>query len=466
MIQDELRKIPAVDKLLSHPSVLKLKELVGNELVTYSVRNVLDKERSSIIDGKKSKSIEKLIDEVKQFAKKIAGNSLKPVVNATGIILHTNLGRAPLSKEILAEMEPILSGYSNLEFDLHSGKRGDRTDHIKDLLSFITGAQDVLVVNNNAAAVYFILKTFAEKKEVIISRGELIEIGGSFRMPEIMKASGTKMIEVGATNRTRLSDYENAITPNTRLIFKAHKSNYYIGGFSEEVSIQELSKLAKKHNLILVYDVGSGLLTKPSNKKFSDEPDIRSCLMDGADLVTFSCDKLIGATQAGIIAGRRDLIKVLSKAPLMRTLRVDKFTIAALNTILKFYLSEEDLFSKSPVFRMLNRPKDELIKIAEKLSDELRSSQIKNEIIESKAQCGGGAFPQLELDSYAVKIIQEIDEKNFADKLFKALLRNEKPVLGILREGELLFDVFTIQEEDIATIVESVKSKLETFNKS
>ena len=470
MIQDELRKIPAVDKLLSHPSVLKLKELVGNELVTYSVRNVLDKERSSIIDGKKSKSIEKLIDEVKQYAENIAGNSLKPVVNATGIILHTNLGRAPLSKEILSEMEPILSGYSNLEFDLHTGKRGDRTDHIKDLLSFITGAEDVLVVNNNAAAVYFILKTFAEKKEVIISRGELIEIGGSFRMPEIMKASGTKMIEVGATNRTRLSDYENAITPNTRLIFKAHKSNYYIGGFSEEVSIEELSKLAKKHNLVLVYDVGSGLLTKPSNKKFSDEPDIRSCLKDGADLVTFSCDKLIGATQAGIIAGRKDLIKVLSKAPLMRTLRVDKFTIAALNTILKFYLREEDLFSKSPVFRMLNRPKSELIKIAEKLSDELKTNQIKNEIIESKAQCGGGAFPQLELDSYAVKILPVKDEKNpayrtgrFADRLFKSLLRSEKPVLGILREGEILFDVFTIQEEDIATIVESVKSKLETF---
>ncbi|NWF49674.1 MAG: L-seryl-tRNA(Sec) selenium transferase, partial [Ignavibacteriaceae bacterium] len=337
MEKDELKKIPAVDKLLSHSSILKVKDLFGSELITYSIRKVLDKERSNILEGKKSGSIEKIIEDVLQLAESIRGSSLKPVINATGIILHTNLGRAPLSKEILSEMAPILSGYSNLEFDLYKGKRGDRTDHIKELLKFITGAEDVLVVNNNAAAVFFVLKTFAEKKEVIISRGELIEIGGSFRMPEIMKASGTKMTEVGATNRTRLSDYENAITPNTRLIFKAHKSNYFIGGFSEEVSIEELSKLARKHNLILVYDVGSGLLKKPSNKKFSEEPDIRSCLKEGADLVTFSCDKLIGATQAGIIAGRKDLIKTLSKAPLMRTLRVDKFTIASLNVILKFY---------------------------------------------------------------------------------------------------------------------------------
>jgi L-seryl-tRNA(Ser) seleniumtransferase len=457
MINDELKKIPAVDKLLSHPYLLKLKELFGNELVTYVIRKILDKERSNILAGEKANNVETLIEKIQKFSEKIAGNSLKPVVNATGIILHTNLGRAPLSKEILNEMAPILSGYSNLEFDLETGKRGDRTDHIKELLKFITGAEDILIVNNNAAAVFFVLKTFAEKKEVIISRGELIEIGGSFRMPEIMKASGTKMIEVGATNRTRISDYENAITPNTRLIFKAHKSNYYIGGFSEEVSIEELSRLAKKHNLILVYDVGSGLLKKPTNQKFSAEPDIRSCLKEGADLVTFSCDKLIGATQAGIIAGMKDLIKALSKAPLMRTLRVDKFTIASLNVILKFYLKEENLFSKSPVFRMLNRSKDELLKIAEKLSDELKSNQIKNEIVETKAQCGGGALPQLELDSYAVKILPPKPDRKFAEKLFKSLLRCDKPVLGILREGELLFDVFTIREDEIDLIIEALE---------
>ncbi len=461
MTQDELRKIPAVDRLLSHPSLLKLKELFGGELVTYSVRNVIDKERNRIIDGKKSKSIEKLVEEVQQIVENIGGNSLKPVINATGIILHTNLGRAPLSKEIIAEMEPILSGYSNLEFDLHTGKRGDRTDHIKELLKFITGAEDILVVNNNAAAVFFILKTFAEKKEVIISRGELIEIGGSFRMPEIMKASGTKMIEVGTTNRTRLSDYEQAITKNTRLLFKAHKSNYYIGGFSEETSLSELSQLAKKNNFILVYDVGSGLLKKPADSKFLTEPDIRSSISSGADLVTFSCDKLIGASQAGIVAGRKDLIKILTREPLMRTLRVDKFTITALNTILKFYLREEDLFKKSPVFVMLNRKKEKLLILAEKLSGELKRNQIISKIVETKAQCGGGALPKLEMDSYAVKILSDKPDKKFAEKLFKSLLKHDKPVLGILREGEILFDLFTVQEEDIPAIALAVKNKLE-----
>ena len=462
MEQDELRKIPSVNKLLSHPSVLKFKDLFGTELITHSVRIVIDNSRIEILKGAKAKDIDALVDEVKKLVNDVAGNTLKPVINATGIILHTNLGRAPLSKEILNEMEPILSGYSNLEFDLHTGKRGDRTDHINELLKFITGAEDILIVNNNAAAVYFILKTFAEKREVIVSRGELIEIGGSFRMPEIMKASGTRMVEVGSTNRTRITDYEKAITAKTRLLFKANKSNYFIGGFSEEVNIEELSQLAKKHNLILVYDVGSGLLKKPADPKFSDEPDIRSCLKGGSDLVTFSCDKLIGATQAGIIAGRKDLIKVLSKAPLMRTLRVDKFTIAALNTILKFYLREEDLFKKSPVFAMLNKSKGELLNLAEKLSNDLKNYQINNEIIESKAQCGGGAFPQLELDSYAVKIMSMAPNKNFAEKLYKSLLKYEKPVLGILREGEILFDVFTIKEEDIATVVKAVKNKLKT----
>jgi len=460
MEKDELRKIPAVDKLLYHPSIFKLKDLFGTDLITYSIRIVLDNSRKEILKGAKAKDIDELVEEVNKLITEIAGNTLKPVINATGIILHTNLGRAPLSKEILGEMEPLLSGYSNLEFDLYTGKRGERTDHIKELLKFITGAEDVLVVNNNAAAVYFILKTFSEKKEVIISRGELIEIGGSFRIPEIMKASGSRMVEVGTTNRTRLNDYENAITKNSRLLFKAHKSNYYIGGFSEETSLQELSQLAQKNKLILVYDIGSGLLKKPSDPKFADEPDIRSSISSGADLVTFSCDKLIGATQAGIIAGRGNLIKILAKEPLMRTLRVDKFTIAALNTILKFYLHEEVLFKKSPVFMMLNRKKEELLILAEKLFNELKSNQINSEIVESKAQCGGGALPQLEMESYAVKILSAQPDKRFAEKLFKSLLKHEKPVLGILREGEILFDVFTINEEDIATIVKAVKSKL------
>ena len=460
MQQDELRKIPGVDKLLFESSIITLKKEFGNELVTYAVRVILDKARREIFSGASAKDITTLSSEVKILVHQVLGESLKPVINATGVILHTNLGRAPLGKEVIRKIEPILSGYSNLEFNLHTGKRGERTDHINGLIKFITGAEDVLVVNNNAAAIFLILKTFAEKKEVIISRGELIEIGGSFRIPEIMKASGARMVEVGTTNRTRLSDYENAITKNTRLLFKAHKSNYYIGGFTEEVELNELSQLAKKHNLIFVYDLGSGLLKKPVSLKHLEEPDVRSSINEGADLVTFSCDKLIGATQAGIIAGKKDLIKGLAKAPLMRILRVDKFTIVTLSTILKFYLHEEELIERSPVFMMLNRKKEELLNLAEKLCKGLQSSEMKAEIIKSKAQCGGGALPQLELESYAVKISPKQPDKNFADKIFKKLLTAEKPVLGILREGKLLLDVFTIQPDEVDVIVQNINKCL------
>jgi L-seryl-tRNA(Ser) seleniumtransferase len=463
MLQDELKKISSVDKLLHEPSLANLIDEVGSELVTYSIRLVLETEREKVFNGANATDINGIIREVKRHTHRVTGYNFKPIINATGIILHTNLGRAPLGKELLKEIEPVLSGYSNLEFDLHTGKRGDRTEHIANLLKFITGAEDALIVNNNAAAILLILKTFAEKKEVIISRGELIEIGGSFRIPEIMKSGGAKMVEVGTTNRTHLADYENAITKNTRIIFKVHRSNYFIGGFSKEVELLELSHLAKKHDLLLVYDTGSGLLKKPVFTKHLKEPDVRSGISNGADLVTFSCDKLLGASQAGIIVGKKDLIKQLAKAPLMRALRVDKFAIATIHAILKYYLNEEDLVKKSPVFMMLNRNKKDLRSLAEKLCEMFISQNIKAEIVESKARCGGGALPQLEFDSYSVKILFDQPEKKLADKLFKALLRYEKPVLGILREGEILFDVFTLMENDIPTIVEAFKNKFSSI---
>lgn len=457
-LQEELKKIPGVDKVLCDPSLNKIKEEFGLELLTYAVRIVLENVRAKVFDGGQVTNGELIVKGVIKLVEHIVGESLKPVVNATGVILHTNLGRAPLGKEMFAELEPILTGYSNLEFNLQTGQRNERLDHIKGLLTFITGTEDAAVVNNNAAAIFLIMKTLAEKKEVIVSRGELIEIGGSFRIPDIMKASGVKMIEVGTTNKTRLQDYEDAITKNTRIIFKAHKANYYIGGYSEEVELYELSHLAKKHNLILVYDAGSGLLKRPMLSKHLDEPNIRNSVGNGADLVTFSCDKLMGTTQAGIIVGKTEFIKKLTKAPLMRTIRVDKFTIAALNVILKYYLNEEVLIKKSPVFMMLNRKKEDLHILAEKLSNELEQNGIKTTICECKAKCGGGALPHLELDSYAVKILSPNQDKKFAERLYKSLMKYEKPVLAILREGELLFDVFTLQEEEINTISIAMKN--------
>lgn len=460
MLQDELRKIPSVDKLLHDPVLAKLASETGSELVTYSIRLVLEIEREKVFSGSPANGLNEIIREVKRHIHRVTGFDFKSVINATGIILHTNLGRAPLGKELLKEIEPVLTGYSNLEFDLHTGKRGDRNDHISHLLKFITGAEDALVVNNNAAALLLILKVFAEKKEIIISRGELIEIGGSFRIPEIMKAGGAKMIEVGTTNRTHLSDYENAITKDTRIIFKIHHSNYFIGGFSKEVEILELSHLAKKHNLLLVYDTGSGLLKKPVFTKHIEEPDVRSGISNGADIVTFSCDKLLGASQAGLIVGKKDLIKQLAKAPLMRALRVDKFAIATLHAILKYYLKEEELVKKSPVFMMMNRSKNDLLLFAKKLSDLLKSHDLNSKVIESKAQCGGGALPEHEFESFAVKLLFDKKDKDFADRVFKSLLRYEQPVLGILREGEILFDVFTLQEDELTSIADAVKSCL------
>ncbi len=452
-----MQKIPGVDKLLINVEIKELIELYGSELVTFSIRKVLDEIRTNILKGDKSPDLEEIISQIIIIIKTIGDRSLIEVINGTGIVLHTNLGRALLGDQVLEELKPIVSNYSNLEFNLKTGRRGQRNSHISELMKFVTQAEDAVVVNNNAAAVMLILKTFAEGKEVIISRGELIEIGGSFRIPEIMKASGCKMIEVGATNRTRLSDYENAITKDTTLIFKAHKSNYYIDGFTEEAELSDLSDLAKKHELLFVYDLGSGLLRKPEGLPLENEPDVRSSIKAGCDIVSFSGDKLLGGPQAGIIAGKTELVQKIAKAPMMRALRVGKMTIATLSAVMRFYLKDEDLLSKVPIFEMLNRKKNDLKKLAEKFSSELKKLYIKSEIIESKAQCGGGTLPQLRIESIAVKIIHE-GNRNYAKKLHKKLLELDKPILGILREGDLLFDVLTLSKEDIPIIAKALNS--------
>ncbi|MEA2095410.1 MAG: L-seryl-tRNA(Sec) selenium transferase [Candidatus Cloacimonadota bacterium] len=454
-MKEEMRKIPGVDKLLNNTEIKELIGLYGFELVTFSIRKVLDEIRKNILAGEKAISLEDIFSQIKLSLRSIGDKSLIEVINGTGIVLHTNLGRALLGDHVLEELKPIVSNYSNLEFDLKTGRRGQRNSHISELMKFVTQAEDAVVVNNNAAAVMLILKTFAEGEEVIISRGELIEIGGSFRIPEIMKASGCKMIEVGATNRTKLSDYENAISKDTALIFKAHKSNYFIDGFTEEAELSDLSDLSKKHGLIFVYDLGSGLLRKPEGLPLENEPDVRSSLQAGCDIVSFSGDKLLGGPQAGIIAGRSDLIQKIAKDPMMRALRVGKMTIAALSAVMRYYMKDEDLLTKVPIFEMLNRKKDDLQKLADKLQSELDKFEIKSEIIESKAQCGGGTLPQLKIDSLAVKIIHDGD-RNFAKKLHKELLELDKPILGILREGDLLFDVLSIKEKEIKYIAESI----------
>ncbi|MFC2133705.1 L-seryl-tRNA(Sec) selenium transferase [Bacteroidota bacterium] len=460
-MKKELRKIPAVDKILNQKQIKLLIKTYGDELIKYCIRKTLNELRNDI-KGKTAKEIrmDDIIGRVENSVISIAEPSLKPVINATGIILHTNLGRAPLGESVLDAIKPIVTGYSNLEFNLESAKRGHRKEHVTELIKFLTKAEDALVVNNNAAGVLLTLKALASRSEVVISRGELIEIGGSFRIPEIMKASGAKMVEVGTTNRTRITDYKKAITDKTAIIFKAHKSNYYIGGFSEEVELSKLSELAKKHNLLLVYDIGSGLLRKPKGLPLKDEPDVRSSLKQGVDLITFSCDKLLGGPQAGIVAGKKDLINKLNDNPMMRALRVDKLTIAALSASLKSYLKEEDLLKDIPAFTMLNRSKKVLEKLAQDLFTEFAKKGIESKIVESKARCGGGTLPHLEIDSFAVMLIQASKDKKFAEKIYHKLLTLDKPILAILREGNLFFDSLSLSENEIPYIAKAVKEIL------
>jgi L-seryl-tRNA(Ser) seleniumtransferase len=457
--KEELKNIPSVDSLLNQPEILDLTKNYGSELVKYSIRSVLENIRIGISEGNELPQLQIIINDIKVLCDQLTNDSLKGLINATGVILHTNLGRAPLGKIFLKKISPIILGYSNLEFNLRSGRRGKRADHLIDRIKFITTAEDAVVVNNNAAAVSLILRTLVEGKEVIISRGELIEIGDSFRLPEIMTASGVKIEEIGTTNRTRLKDYKKALTSNTGMILKVHKSNYHVSGFTEAAEISELVDLAKKHNILLVYDIGSGLL-RNYDKIPIDEPNAKNCLSQGVDLITFSCDKLLGGPQAGIIAGKKEYITRLSKAPLMRTYRVDKVTLGLLSTALDIHCNSDGKISKMPFFKMLNRDEQKLKDLAEELSRKLKKHNIKNTVIPSDGYCGGGSLPNHVIKSYSVKLFNDKNNKRFAQDVFKKLLMIKTPILGLLRQGEIHFNVLTLFKRDIPLIVKGIRKVL------
>ncbi|MFH1829910.1 MAG: L-seryl-tRNA(Sec) selenium transferase [Pseudomonadota bacterium] len=452
----DFRALPGVDKMLEHVRLKPLIHVHGHSLVTHALRKSIESARNQLKAGKPLPDECRIIEDALDFLSAITTSSLKSVINATGVIIHTNLGRAPIGRAVLDDIADILTGYSNLEFDLKAGRRGKRNAHVSEIIEYLTGAEGSLVVNNNAAAIILTLNTLAKDKEVIISRGELIEIGDSFRIPDIMRAAGVNMVEVGTTNRTRLSDYENAITPNTALIFKAHQSNYSIQGFTEEACVEDLAQLAHSKGLSFIYDIGSGLLRRPENIDMKEEPDIRSALAGGADLVTFSCDKLLGGPQAGIIAGSGQLIAKLSKAPMMRALRVGKITLAALCAACRNYLSDETLVKANPLFTMLERKEDDLKEIAERFAGELKKAGVDCRVVESFGQCGGGSLPDLKMKSYAVELVTESSESS--ESVFQKLLKLDKPVIGVLRKGKLLFDVFTIFRDDMSYLVSSITS--------
>jgi L-seryl-tRNA(Ser) seleniumtransferase len=458
--KEDLSRIPGVDKLLATPGVESLINEYGAEMVKYIIRKVLQELRDNAAANKKVPPMQAILEQVTREVRLLGNRSLRKVINATGIVVHTNLGRAPFSPEIIEETSRVLAGYNNLEFDLETGERKTRYFHITELLKLLTGAEDVLVVNNNAAAAMLVLRSFARGREVIVSRGELIEIGGSFRLPDIMAASDCKMVEVGTTNKTKIGDYEKAVNSETAILFKAHKSNYEIRGFTQEASLQELTSLGRKHRIPVVYDMGSGLLRKTSVKILRGEPDVRQTLGLGIDLVTFSGDKLLGAAQAGIIAGKKELVAKLKKEPLLRALRVGKTTLALLESALRYYLDEKMLVRNNRIFRMLEKKPAELHAQAQRFHEELAKLNIPSVVMDSEGYCGGGALPGEAIQSFAVKLNEKFDSNKhkslFGEKMYHGLMDHQTPLVAILKKGEVFFDMLTIPEEELSTVVSIV----------
>ncbi len=464
------KNLPGVDKLLCLPEIQKMTGKYNETLIKYAIRETLSNIRTKALKENKVPPLNEIIESIHSKIQIITSRSLRNVMNATGVVVHTNLGRAPFSDDIIAEVSEILKGYSNLEFDLQKGERGSRNSHVTQLLTYLTGAEDVLVVNNNAAALMLMLRTFAKDKEVIVSRGELIEIGGSFRLPDIMAASDCKMVEVGTTNKTMIRDYENAITAKTALLFKAHTSNYVIQGFTHETKLQELVALGKKNKIPVIYDMGSGLLRKTSVEVFKNEPDVSKTIKTGVDIVSFSGDKLLGGPQAGIIAGKKEYISILKKEPMVRALRVGKTTLAFMEAALSYYLDDKVLIKKNTIFRMMSKKPDKIKINAKLLKNELKNQGIESTIVIGQGQCGGGALPGEVIESFAVRIDGDFKsnkkKSEFAEKLYYGLLNSETPVLGILRKGDIYFDLLTIPEKQIGKLAKIICDVYSVIKKS
>jgi L-seryl-tRNA(Ser) seleniumtransferase len=433
------------------PKVDKLKRLdrfhgMNENTLTQSIRASLDKLRDSILSGNCSAIDERrLCEEITKGYRELSGGTLLPIINASGVVIHTNLGRSPLPFEAVREIERVAEGYSNLEYDLEEGRRGDRYHHMRDYLKILTGAEDSLVINNNASAVFLILNTFSAGKETIVSRGELVEIGGSFRIPEVMAASGALLKEVGTTNKTRISDYENAVNPGTAMMMKVHKSNYSIVGFSEETDVEEIAGAAKKHNVLSYYDAGSGLIKSPFTGMSCDEPCVSALLDKGLDLVSISGDKLLGGPQAGIILGCKELIDKLKKNQLLRMLRVDKLTLAALQAVLRLYAEKQ--YDRIPVYRMLTESAETVRERAEKL---ISISGVNADIVAETTGIGGGSCPSGFLPTFALKINSEMP----AHWIEKMLRGSTPPVIARIKDNACLLDMRTVRDCELPILAE------------
>lgn len=460
-IQDRLRRLPSVDELLRHEITQSLLSHMPRKIVVDGVREVLESVRHHILSHPDDTSA--VVPSVEDLANRTAvlcaqknAFTLQPVVNASGIVVHTNLGRSLLAEEAVERLQVVCRSYSNLEYDLVHGRRGSRYVHAEAILKEITGAEAALVVNNNAAAVFLVLNTLAKDHEVIVSRGQLVEIGGSFRIPDVMAASGAVLREVGCTNRTHLRDYENAISERTRLLMKVHCSNYRVVGFTAEVSLEDMVRLARRYNLLVAEDLGSGSLVDVSPYGLPREPTAQEALRAGVDVVTFSGDKLLGGPQAGIILGRKEIIAQCKKNPLTRALRVDKMTLAALEATLRLYRDEPTAWRRIPTLEMIARPLDTLKEAAHRLALEIQKNfngtSVNVEVLESVSQVGGGALPERNLPTFVVAVSSK---QWSAARLEQSLRANNPPIIGRIESDRFLMDMRTLREGDAEIIVQA-----------
>lgn len=446
------RSIPKVDVLLEDKKIISLIEKYHRDVVVDVIREEIEKIREEIKTNNDfdfiNKRINNLVESISKSVEKTYSYNIRKVINGTGTILHTNLGRSIISKKHANYLSDIVTSYSNLEYNLEDGKRGDRYSHFEKLICKITGAESAMAVNNNAAAVMLVLSSMAKEKEVIVSRGELVEVGGKFRIPDVMESSNAHLVEIGTTNKTHLEDYENAINENTGALLKVHTSNFKILGFTESVSIKEICDLGKEKNIPVIEDIGSGVLVDLSKYGLEYEPTVQDSIKAGVDIVSFSGDKLLGGPQAGIIVGKKKYIDKMKKNPLTRAFRIDKFTATILEMIFKEYLNEEDAIKNIPTLSLITRDLKEIEKNANALYEKLdilKDVAIIN-IEDTLSQIGGGSLPMERLNSKCVSITP----KNISTASLEEKLRlNENPVVGRISDNKLIIDMRTILDDEI-----------------
>jgi L-seryl-tRNA(Ser) seleniumtransferase len=460
------RQIPSVDHLLGSSTIKRILLTTPRAVVSRAIRQVLDElrvkiDRARTGDELPYSELNNVVDQIVEKVSILSQPSLRHVINATGVIVHTNLGRSPLSKRAIARLNSLAGCYSNLEYDLRTGKRGSRYVHVEEILMELTGAEGAMVVNNNAAAVLVALDTMAKDREVIISRGQLVEIGGSFRIPEVMQKSGARMFEVGTTNKTTISDYEAAIVPETALLLKVHSSNFQIVGFTEEVELEALVALGKKYSLPVMEDLGSGCFIDFSRYGLEREPTVQDCVAKGADIITFSGDKMLGGPQCGIILGKKEIISAIKANQLNRALRVDKLTLLALQETLYMYRDEKTAMRQIPTLRLICQSYQSLCRKAKRSLDLIGKISPDNFLVtlcDGSSRVGGGAMPLEEIRS---RLLCISPRKLPAPYIVKLLRSYNPPIIARLEKDHVLLDVRTVQEKELRIVAEAI-SKIST----